>query len=212
MSTPTSDTMSDLVDYSPLPHTATNEFARIWNACSDYNEALVAIHAALGLSLQEIRLTAKTLYKTGDISPLPVTDGSDRLTEEDVLRFAVVWNRSSSLGMVAKALGLPLASVSSRARLLRDLGVLLQPLTDFNFAPAALPRTEVWDVSPTEVNDLLNGELIVRNGLLRQAPLRQKTAAMVGSVARMKSNTERSVEQETFLSLAESFLRELGVF
>lgn len=212
MSTQTSDTVDDLVGYSPLPHTATSEFARIWNASSDYSEAVVALHSSLGLSFQEIRLTAKVLYRTGDIRPLAVKDGGTALSEEDVFRFAVLWNQSLTLTAVARALALPLDTVASRARLLRELGVMLQPLSDFNFSHAALPRQEVWNTSVEQVNELLNGELIIRNALLRQSPLRQKAAAMVGSIVRLKTNNERSAEQETFLSLAESFLRELGVF
>lgn len=212
MSTPTSDTVDELVGYSPLPHTATSEFARIWNASSDYTEAVTALHSSLGLSFQEIRITAKVLYRTGEIRPLAVKDGGVALSEEDVFRFATVWNQSITSTAVARALSLPLDTVHSRARLLRELGVMLQPLTDFNFTHAAIPRQEIWNGTIDQVNDLLNGELIIRNALLRQASLRQKTAAMVGSLVRLKANTERSAEQETFVSLAESFLRELGVF
>lgn len=212
MATPMSVSDLELAAYSTLEHPPRNEFAEIWNACSSFQEAVTAVHTALGSTRQEIVLTAKILYRAGIINPLPVKDGSTYLSEEDVLRFALIWNNAPTLTRVAAALTLPLDVVTQRAILLRELGVVLQPLKDFTFGQPPLSRPEVWDVSVDRINDLLNGEIVVRSALLKQGPLRAKTAGMVASMLRLKAGAERTAEQETFISLAESFLRELGVF
>lgn len=189
------------------------DFALLWNASVSYQEAVTAIHGALGLAVGEIRTTAAVLHRAGVISPLPVHDDGAQLSEEDVLRFSLCWNRSVTIKQAAQAIGLPLDATARRARLLRDLGILLTPLKDFNFAqPGLVSESKLEDLSVDKVNDLLNGELIVRNALLRQSSLRRKAAALTASTLRMKQAQQRTDEQETFVSLAESFLRELGVF
>ena len=213
MSTPTSVTdFAREGSSAPTAAGAANEFAALWNACSSYQEALSVLNSSLGLSVGEIRLAAKVLYQTGAISPLPVKDGTHDLTDEDVLRFSLIWNKSHTLARVANVLGLPLDITAKRAQLLRGIGVMLQPLTDFNFSQGTVLRPEVWAMPVDDVNDILNGEIIVRSALLKQAPLRAKVAAMVACTGRLKAEGARTPEQEVFVSLAESFLRELGVF
>lgn len=212
MSTQTSDFDFSGEGSSTLAAGRETDFVRTWNACSSYQEALSVLHSDMGLSVREIRLAAKVLYRTGAISPLPVKDGSVDLTEDDVLRFSLVWNKAETSVRVAHVLCLPLDIVTQRARTLRDAGVMLQPLKDFDFGMGNINRPEVWDVSVDRVNDLLNGEIVVRSALLKQDSLRKKAAGMVTSIVRLKAGGERTTEQEVFISLAESFLRELGVF
>ena len=183
-----------------------------WNNSSHALEALESIKVLTGLPEESIRSTIRTLQKSGIVRSLPVRQGADDLTLEEVYMFCLTWNRAALASDAIKQLSLSPPVAYERANLLRRLGVSLDNKPDFAFDTLKVTRTNVWDGDVDKINEALNEELLVRNGLLRRKEVLKKVGVLVRTLIKLRNDKTPSLDDhESFVAVAESVLRDLGV-
>lgn len=183
-----------------------------WNNSSHALEALETIKVLTGLPEESVRSTIRTLQKSGVVRSLPVRQGADDLTLEEVYMFCLTWNRAALASDAVKQLSLSPPVAYERANLLRRLGVSLDNKPDFTFDTLKVTRTNVWDGDVDKINEALNEELLVRNGLLRRKEVLKKVGVLVRTLIKLRNDTTPSLDDhESFVAVAESVLRDLGV-
>lgn len=186
-------------------------FARTWNSSTHVLEAIEAIKTLSGATEDNIRAAIRTLQRAGVVHSLPVRQGPDDLSLEDVFNFCLTWNRASSAASAVRQTGLTAAVAFERANILRRLGVSLDNKPDWTFDTLKVTRTNLWDGDVEKVNEALNEELLVRNGLLRRKEVARKVGTLVRQLIQLKKDTAATDLHESFVAVAESVLRDLGV-
>lgn len=186
-------------------------FAKTWNNSTHVLEAIEAIKMLSGASEDSIRAAIQTLQRSGIVRSLPVRQGAEDLTLEEVFNFCLTWNRASSAASAVKQSGLAPAVAYERANILRRLGVSLDNKPDWSFDTLKVTRTKVWEGNVDQVNEALNEELLVRNGLLRRKEVARKIGSLVRLLIAMRKEEIKTDTQESFVAISESVLRDLGV-
>lgn len=181
-----------------------------WNGCSHYGEAIDALRTVTGASEETLRSAVRTLHRAGAIRSLPVRQGAADLTFEEVAMFCLTWNRAATASEAVKQSGLSPTVAYERANILRKMGLSLDNKPDWVFDTLKITRTNLWDGNVDQVNEMLNEELLVRNGLLRRKALLRKVGALTKKLMDLRKDLK--VEDcEAFIAIAESALRDLGV-
>lgn len=186
-------------------------FARTWNNSTHVLEAIEAIKMLSGAAEDSIRAAIQTLQRAGVVRSLPVRQGAEDLTLDEVFNFCLTWNRASSAQAAVRQSGLAPAVAYERANILRRLGVSLDNKPDWTFDTLKVTRTKVWEGNVDQVNEALNEELLVRNGLLRRKDVARKIGSLVRLLIVMRKEEIKSDTQESFVAISESVLRDLGV-
>jgi hypothetical protein len=174
-------------------------------------EAIEAIKMLSGASEDSIRAAIQTLQRAGVVRSLPVRQGAEDLTLDEVFNFCLTWNRASSAQAAVRQSGLAPAVAYERANILRRLGVSLDNKPDWTFDTLKVTRTKVWEGNVDQVNEALNEELLVRNGLLRRKDVARKIGSLVRLLIVLRKEEIKSDTQESFVAISESVLRDLGV-
>src|SRR5574343_1489069 len=125
---------------------------RTWNGCSHYGEAIDALRVVTGASEDALRATVRTLHRAGAIRSLPVRQGQDDLTFEEVATFCLTWNRAGTAAEAVRQSGLSATVAYERANMLRKMGLSLDNKPDWNFDTLKVTRTNLWDGNIDQVN------------------------------------------------------------
>lgn len=194
-------------------------FIRVWNSCTDVEQAF---HQLCGLyrsaTLEEIREHSQLLHQAGYLVVLPVVQDGEEISDAAMFEFCTLWHRCATFAEFCEAIRLSETTAGKRYWLLTTLGIRLLPKDDLPAPPTPAEGAPSIQrqrrMSARKVNEILDGELLVRTAVLNRHRIRNKVQAAFALLQQTNKetlNADLDSKLQGVIALLQDVFRDLGV-